>query len=1104
MRGMTTPFRLAWLLATVVAIGPRPATAQGEPRGTEAGLRLGDAWRWVEYSTDTGLPSARVLDLVEDTTGTAWAATDAGLARFDGFRWHAVTDVRLTRMILSLAPDLAGGVIVVTDEAVYRGGEAGFVRLTESDPALRRRVRFAVPLDGESILLASRRGLTRLGPDGSAPFPGPPGSAGGALIELGRGRNGVVWISYTTGAFVLKDRRWELKLALDVATVRMDRDGGMLHISRAPAVNGLWTWNGDEPPRRIAGDGLSHVSAMDLDDLGRAVVVYDSGRVRVRDHGHWRWLAAVPRQLVNPLFVRFQRTGDLWVGTEDGLALFRASSRRWSRWQIGDSVPANQVNVILPASNGDLWVGTSDGVAVRRADGLFEGFRTIDGTVITVVTGLAEDRDGAIWVSSGSEFAGAFRFHDGAWRRFDADDGLAAPRVHRIVPDADGRLWFLGVSEHYRQGEPGAFILDGGAFEPWGVEQGMPNGRVYGFAEGSDGTRWFATDDGIGRLRDGRWTYWSREDGLAHPRVFCLTVDHDDRVWFGHDHHPSGVGFLDDDDEPRYLTLADGLVDPHVVDVATGADGAVWIATRSGLSRFHQGRFASFDRGTGLDHTRLWPVRPLADRVLVGTIGGGLYTLDLAEASHPAPAVTLLPTLVDEATALFRWQALPYCGEMPARAVETRFRIDDDPWRPWSRAREATAIEIPPGDHEFTVEAKSLFGNVTGSATSVAFRIPPPLHLHPLVVTGAIVWATSMLGLGAAYWRRRRRHEAALREREMHFRSLIENASDLITVVTEGGVIRYQSPSAMRLLGRDPDGLVGTSLLDLVHPDDRAAAGRLLEDGNGRSSAPRSAELLVRHAGGGWRRLESTGQDLPSRIDGARCTVLNSRDITERHRAEQAMAAQAATERLLRKELDHRVRNNLASLVSLIDLTGASAPSVDEFARSIHSRARAMVLVHSLLSSGRWKPVHLETLVESLVPPGAGGAIDLDGPAVEIAPARTQALGMVVNELMANSVKHGALGAPTGHVSVSWRAATGPDGSRELVLRWRERGGPPIEGVPKPGVGSGLIHGIAESELCGRAELGFPRAGVDHAIVISLEEDATAGAPVSVQATTSP
>jgi two-component sensor histidine kinase len=112
----------------------------------------------------------------------------------------------------------------------------------------------------------------------------------------------------------------------------------------------------------------------------------------------------------------------------------------------------------------------------------------------------------------------------------------------------------------------------------------------------------------------------------------------------------------------------------------------------------------------------------------------------------------------------------------------------------------------------------------------------------------------------------------------------------------------------------------------------------------------------------------------------------------------------------------------------------------------------------------------------------------LNGPDASIAPRQVTALGMVLQELMANSLKYGALKSPTGRVDVQWNVVDAAEGAnRRLELTWRESGGPPIDAAPAPGQGTGLILGFVRSELRGMAELSYPPQGAAHRFQLNLD-----------------
>src|SRR5947207_8410430 len=134
----------------------------------------------------------------------------------------------------------------------------------------------------------------------------------------------------------------------------------------------------------------------------------------------------------------------------------------------------------------------------------------------------------------------------------------------------------------------------------------------------------------------------------------------------------------------------------------------------------------------------------------------------------------------------------------------------------------------------------------------------------------------------------RARTEAALRSSEEHFRSLIENASDIVTVGGENGVFRYASPSVERVLGYGPSDLLERSAFDYVHPEDIALVAEALARAIQRPGSPQSAQFRFRAQDGSWRLLDAVGQARAER-GGSAHLIVNARDVTERRRQERAL-----------------------------------------------------------------------------------------------------------------------------------------------------------------------------------------------------------------------
>lgn len=182
-------------------------------------------------------------------------------------------------------------------------------------------------------------------------------------------------------------------------------------------------------------------------------------------------------------------------------------------------------------------------------------------------------------------------------------------------------------------------------------------------------------------------------------------------------------------------------------------------------------------------------------------------------------------------------------------------------------------------------------------------------------------------------------------------------------------------------------------------------------------------------------------------------------DVTEQRRIE----ALEASERRLLKEVDHRAKNALAIVESIVRLSNADDPLL--YAAAIQQRVQALARVHSLLAESGWSAVSLEEVVRQQVGPFAVRRLKIAGPKVMLPAPVVQPLGLVLHELAVNAARHGALLARDGWVRIKWTAA--PDGSR-IKLDWSERGARNDNIETKAGFGSVLIAAMIEKQLRGR------------------------------------
>jgi PAS domain S-box-containing protein len=206
-------------------------------------------------------------------------------------------------------------------------------------------------------------------------------------------------------------------------------------------------------------------------------------------------------------------------------------------------------------------------------------------------------------------------------------------------------------------------------------------------------------------------------------------------------------------------------------------------------------------------------------------------------------------------------------------------------------------------------------------------------------------------------------------------------------------------------------------------------------------------------------------------------------DITERKASERR-------QKLLIDELNHRVKNTLATVQSLASQTARGAPTPAAFREGFEGRLIALSKAHDQLTAHHWENADLRELLSgSLAPYVSAGAerVVLRGEDFVLRPRAVLTLAMVFHELTTNAAKYGALSVPGGSIEIHWQPVRETDGRQLLRIDWIEQSGPPVAEPRQRGVGSKLIEGSIASELGGSARLAFAPAGLRCEIAIPLK-----------------
>jgi PAS domain S-box-containing protein len=262
-----------------------------------------------------------------------------------------------------------------------------------------------------------------------------------------------------------------------------------------------------------------------------------------------------------------------------------------------------------------------------------------------------------------------------------------------------------------------------------------------------------------------------------------------------------------------------------------------------------------------------------------------------------------------------------------------------------------------------------------------------------------------------------------------------------------------------QIVGVDPKTfqLTPENIRSLIHAEDWARLeqiGRQVVFGEAESQ---QTEFRVVRPNGELRWCIGTAAGSDASNPGIRLSGVTI-DITERKEAEQRQG-------ILASEVDHRARNALAVVQSIVRLTKAN--SVENYKAALEGRLGALARAHALLSELRWQGADLKRLADDELAPYRTGEADkivVSGPDVILQPAPAQTLALAIHELATNAAKYGALSSSTGKVRLKWDLS--PDG---LELHWIESGGPRVTAPAASGYGTRVVTASVEGQLGGRA-----------------------------------
>ena len=278
-------------------------------------------------------------------------------------------------------------------------------------------------------------------------------------------------------------------------------------------------------------------------------------------------------------YLREDHSGALWIVA--GVFLCRFENGKFTRFSPSSLAPLDVIRAVYEDREQQLWVAGTGGLLRRTGDrfSFILGPQEMRGNLVTT---MLEDHNHDLWIAGNKGLI--LRKRDGTLKRFDSKNGLPNNLVRALWEDRVGNLW-AGTDAGLSRLENGQFLLPG-------IAKKNETDWVKCLFEDREGSLWVGTNSGLNRFRDDPFTTYGRSEGMPSDAPLVVHEDRTGKIWVGY--HDVGLVVLLPGSVRRYTTR-DGLAGDEVFSIRETRNGDLLIGTRTGFSRMHAGRLASYE-----------------------------------------------------------------------------------------------------------------------------------------------------------------------------------------------------------------------------------------------------------------------------------------------------------------------------------------------------------------------------------------------------------------------------------------------------------------------------------------------------------------------------
>jgi signal transduction histidine kinase/ligand-binding sensor domain-containing protein len=763
--------------------------------GTLEGVSHYDGLKWTTYSAKDAVGGG-VDTLCGGADGNIYAGGSWGVSRFEKGRWTRVfpSAGQAFGAVKRIAMGQDGTLWAATAWGALRCGGGQFVLYTGPEGAALVKTNHADPLVRVELLPDAILSRTR----GNA-YP----TNRSDFFEVYEDHQGRIWLG-TEGGEVLcfkptgpvtasseatpaaADGEWTLYnesdgLVLNRRPRILQLDNGVVWVVNYGSLGQANQFDGRVwKSTRLAEFGASDDCSCLLQTKDGGLWIGCNGSVCANRNGHWQVYQPpkVPVPTVRTLLLQ-AADGALWIAGQDA-EILRLD------YQTPSWLTYEDLSFQWESPDGAQWFLHRDGRVVVHKRDQWTSYSAEDG-LIDAPTALLGARSGEVWVAGSHQHTAATARFDGEkWTRFIHDDLSWGVDWRAVFESSDGSLWFGAAADssklgktyldgvmQYRQGQwihhdVSSHLYDTGQSNAviFSNSSRDPIGKFYGLGESRDGRIW-GGQFVLTYLDGQKWQIFPQTQDFQIGTIEAILTTRERDLWIGSRSH--GVFRYDGQHWQRYH-VKNGLVANNIRSLAQSSDGAIWVATDRGVSRFDGSAWTAdvlpaalnMSREGGslkaapsgaiwINHfTRAWTRRAWPKSPPLDTASGEFWTVcHVMEHAAPKTLITLGQEKVSQPGNLtVSWKGIDPWQSTKDSDIQYSFRLDAGPWSAYTHEQAHSLLALPSGHHRFQVRARDQAFNVDPNPATLEFVVVPPVWLQGwfiglmVLLTGAILTQT--------------------------------------------------------------------------------------------------------------------------------------------------------------------------------------------------------------------------------------------------------------------------------------------------------------------------------------------------------------------------